>query len=191
MLQAPQIWIFLWTTSSIASFRLHNVSTNWNTVEENVLFEVSAENENGYHWPNKIFCLKDSLWACLLLFCVECKFLKCSLGMLFLHHSCLKGWIKLSLQLSLTVMGRFMPFQVVIMENTYFYCFLLLLEVPVKVCQGMYQGLQSSMERWKLLLQPTSRDIASKLPSAQVPRCGLYASAAQVSGVYVTSCSPR
>lgn len=62
-------------------------------------------------------------------------------GMVFLHHSCLKGWIKLSLWLNLTLMGRFMSFQVVIMENTWIYWFLLLLEAPVKVCQGMYQRL--------------------------------------------------
>jgi len=32
-------------------------------------------------------------------------------------------------------MGRLMPFQAVAMENISSYCFLLLLEVPVKVCR--------------------------------------------------------
>lgn len=61
--------------------------------------------------------------------------------MVFLHHSCQKGWLKSFLRQNLTLMGRFKPFQAVTMENTCCCCLLLLLEVPVKVCQDMYRGL--------------------------------------------------
>lgn len=147
MLQAPQILIFLWTTSSIPSFWLHIF------LQIEILFRKRCSLKSQLKKKMGIIGLiKSFAWKIVY----ESPFLKvpflCRMqisevltglsGMFFLHHSCLKGLIKSSLRLNLSLMGRSMPFQVVITEKTWvFLVFLLLLEVPVKVCQGTCQGL--------------------------------------------------
>lgn len=63
-------WMLGFTNTNLCLDNLlyfqHHFSTNWNTVEEKVLFEVSAEKENRYHWPDKVFSMKGSLWAFFL-----------------------------------------------------------------------------------------------------------------------------
>lgn len=197
MLRAPQIRIFLWTTSCILVYFSCTIFLQIEIILRNRCSLKSQLKKK----MSIIGLIRSFAWKIVY----ELSFLNvpflCRMwisevltglsGMVFLHHNCLKGWVKTSLQLNLTLMGRFMLFQVVIIENTWFYCFSVLLEAPVKVCQDMYRGLklQSSMESWKLLLQPKTKHIATKLPSGQVRWWRLYATAVQEAGAYVTSCS--